>query len=493
MNTEETQRNQQNLKNKTISGMLWSFVERFGFLSIQFISNIVLARILSPSDFGVMGMILIFISLSTVMIGGGLGSALIQKRAPTNSDYSTIFFCNLIIAIIIYIILLLSAGYIGIFFHQDQLPILLKVVGVVLIFDSFGIVQNNILIKTLDFKKIARIKITAALFSSIAAIISAFAGLGVWSLVIQSITNSLLRSFFLWIRTSWKPIAVFSKVSFKELFGFGSKLLAASLLSELYRNFQSALIGRNFPAKDLGFFTQARQLEQIPVMTLATVVNQVTFPVFSELQNNLDILRNALRKSLKSLIYINFPVMVLLTVIAKPLFLLLFTEKWLPSVPYFQGLCMGFGWLLIVHNTNLNVLKSIGRSDLVLYLEIFKKIIGVGLIFWGIKYGILGIIAALAVNSYLEFFINGFFVGKTVGYGVFKQLKDILPTFILSVTLGFFTYFVFKNIAVDSLLSIVLQSVLFGSTYLFLSYMFKFEAFTIYFNIIKNKLKKQNT
>ncbi len=468
--------------------MLWSFIERFGSLSIQFITNIVLARLLTPDDFGLIGMIMVFVAISLVMIDGGLGAALIQKKNPTENDYSTIFFANIILASIIYVLLYFASSGIASFYHQPQLNNLLKIMGLILLIDSFSIVQNNILIKKLHFRKIARIKVSAALFSSISAIACAFLGLGVWSIAVQYLTNSILKTSLLWFNTSWVPLKVFSKKSFKELSGFGSKLLAASLLSEIYRNFQSLLIGRIFSARDLGFYTQARQLEQIPVTTLAVVVNQVTFPVFSELQNNIEVLRNSFKKSLKSLIFINFPVMVLLTVIAKPLFIFLFTDKWLPSVIYFQMLCMGFGMPLIIHNTNLNVLKSVGRSDLVLYLEIVKKTVGVVLILAGIRYGIIGMIIGLTINSYLEFFLNGYFVGKNINYGIKLQLRDIYPTFLLSVSVGSIIYFLFSFFDINPILSIFIQVFIFITLYVGCAILLKFEAFDIYWSILKEKV-----
>lgn len=480
-----------NLKDKTITGMFWSFIERFGSLSIQFITNIVLARLLTPADFGLIGMIMVFVAISSVMVDGGLGAALIQKKNPTSIDYSTIFFTNIILATIIYLILFFTSIGIATFYHQPQLSDLLKVMGLIVIIDSFSVVQNNILIKNLYFKKITRIKVSAALFSSILGITSAYSGLGFWSIAIQYISNSFFKTCFLWFRTSWKPLKIFSKSSFKELFGFGSKLLSASLLSEVYRNFQSLIIGRVFSAKDLGFYTQARQLEQIPVTTLATVVNQVTFPVFSQLQNNVEALRNGVSKSLKSLVFINFPVMVLLTVIAKPLFIFLFTEKWLPSVIYFQLLCMGFGMFLIVHNTNLNALKSVGRSDLVLYLEIAKKTLGVILILFGMRYGVIGMIVGLGINSYLEFFLNGYFVGRSIGYGIKSQLKDIFPTFLLSIGVGVVVYFLFYYSKLNPFASILIQGLVFSVFYIGCASIFKFEAINYLYSIFKEKVLKK--
>jgi len=478
------------LKEKTINGMLWSFFERFGYLAIQFSTNIILARLLTPRDFGLIGMMMVFIGLSTILVDGGLGAALIQRKKPTKKDYSTIFYINIFMSLLLYGVLFISSNSISKFYSQPQLELMLKVIGIVLITDSFNIVQNNILIKNLEFKKISKIKIISVFLASVLGIISALNGLGVWSLVIQYLSNSIFRTLFLWLKSTWFPLLSFSINSFKNLYGFGFKLLAASLLSELYRSFQTLLIGKYFSSQELGFFTQAKQLQGVPTTALMMVVNQVTFPIFSQLQNKPKKLIIGFKKSLKSLVFVNFPLMILMATIAKPLFTLLFTEKWLPSVPFFQLLSLGFGLLLVVHSLNLNIIKSLGRSDIVLKLEIIKKILGVSLIVFFLQFGIEGILIALAINSVLEFFLNGYFTKKLIGYSILNQLKDILPTLLLSSTIGLFVWYVFNENEITPLFLIIIQSIIFIALYFIGAVLLKFEAFKIYLTIIKNKLKK---
>ncbi len=479
------------LRDKTINGMIWSFVERFGFLFLQFITNLILARLLTPEDFGLLGMMMVFVALSLTFIDGGFGSALIQKKEPTKSDYSTVFIINIILSVLLYFLLYIFADSIASFYEQPQLSELFKVLGIILLIDSLGIVQNNILIKEINFKKIARIKITAAFVSCLVAILFAYKGFGVWSLIIQYVLNSTVRSLLLWISTNWRPTIYFSKSSFKELFGFGSKILTARFISELYIHMQALVIGKVFTSADLGFYTQAKQLQQIPVQSLSTIVNNVTFPVYSGLQDDIEKLRKGVRKSLKTVVFINFPLMVLLTVIAKPLFVFLYTEKWLPSVPYFQILCLGFGMLLIVHSVNLSVIKSVGRSDWVLKLEIVKKIIGIILIVLGIKYyGIIGILIALSVNSYLEFFLNGHYTSKAINYSIKMQLKDIMPTFFLSIMVGIITYFISWIIEINVLiLDVLFNTFIYIVIYLLVSKIFKFDSLDSIYLILKEKSK----
>lgn len=477
------------LKEKTVHGILWSFAERFGYLLLQFITNLVLARLLTPDDFGLIGMMMVFIGLCTIMIDGGFGAALIQKKDPTHNDYSTIFYTNILISIVFYLGLFLIADTIAEFYSQPQLSNLVRILGFVLVFDSFSIIQNNILVKNLQFKQIAKIKISAAFLSSLIGIILALKDFGVWSLVVQYLTNSVMRTLFFWIRSSWHPTLIFSITSFKALFRYGSKLLLASFISEFYRNFQSLLIGRVFTPKDLGFYTQAKQLQTVPSTALMMIINQVTFPVFSQMRSNVDKLIMGIRSVLKSLVFVNFPIMILMAVVAKPLFVFLFTEKWLPSVPYFQLLCLGFGLLLVVHNLNLNVLKSIGRSDLVLRLEVIKKAIGIALILILLRFGIIGILLALWINSIIEFFLNGYYTGKCVGYGILKQIKDIAPTLVISSLIGLLTWLLFRKSSLHPLFAILAQVLMFGILYFGTAKIIGLEALHVYIAEIRKITK----
>ncbi len=437
-------------------------------------------------------MMMVFVALSLTFVDGGFGEALIQKRQTSTDDYSTVFIINIVLSIILYFLLFLFSNNISVFYNQPQITNLLKILGIILIIDSLGIVQNSILVKNIHFKKIAIIKSISAFIACSVAIVCAFKGLGVWSLVIQYVLNSIIKVFLLWQSTHWRPSLCFNKDSFRVLFGFGSKLLLARFISELYINFQSLIIGRVFNSATLGYFVQAKQLQQIPVSSLATIVNSVSLPIYSTLQEEKERLRAGARKSLKSIAFINFPLMVLLTVIAKPLIIMLYTEKWLPSVPYFQVLCVGFGMLLIVHSVNLSVLKSVGKTNWVLYLEVLKKVFGLMLIFLGIKYyGIMGMLIALSINSYLELFLNGYYTGKAIGYGAISQIRDLAPTFIVSIMAGVLSYALATWIdAASNFICILLSTSIFVAVFLSATTFLRFEAAHIYFSIIKGAFKK---
>lgn len=482
---------QGNIKQKAVKGIFWSFCERFGSLLILFTTNIVLARILTPEDFGLVGILMAFVMISQILIDGGFGNALIQQKKITTIDCSTVFYTNIIVAVACYVALFFGANGIAYFYDQPSLALLIKVLGLVIIIDAFGVVQNNLLMKNVDFKRIAIVKIGAALISSIIAIIVAIYGLGIWSLVVQYLANSIIKSVLLWIMSSWRPILVYSKSSFKTLFNYGSKLLLASVLSEAYRNLQVLIIGKYFPKAEVGYYSQAKHLQDVPVTSILTVVNQVTFPIFSKLQDDKEQLKRGLSRSIKILTFLNFPLMMCLVIIAEPIFRLLFGEQWMPAVPYFQWLCGGFGLLLVIHNTNISAIKAVGKSDIVLYLEIVKKLFGLSMIFAFIYlgYGAMSIMWVLAINSFIEFFLNGYFTGKYIGYGILSQAKDLFPNLVVTA-IASTTAYSLVLVNMHYLLLLVAQATCFVLAYLVVMKIAKVETFNYLVAELKSKLKK---
>lgn len=482
---------QEDIKQKAVKGVFWSFCERFGSLLILFTANVVLARILTPEDFGLVGILMAFVMISQILIDGGLGNALIQRQKITTVDCSTVFYTNIVVAGVCYMALFFGAETIASFYDQPLLANLIKILGLVVVIDAFGAVQNNLLMKEVDFKRITIVKVVAALVSSVVAIVGAICGMGVWSLVVQYVINSVMKSMLLWLLSSWRPVLSFSGSSFKVLFGYGSKLLLANVLSEAYRNLQVLIIGKFFPKAEVGYYSQAKHLQDVPVATILTIVNQVTFPIFSKLQDDKEYLKRGLSRSVKILTFLNFPLMMCLVIMAEPIFRLLFGEQWLPSVPYFQWLCGGFGFLLVVHNTNINALKAVGKSSIVLYLEVIKKLFGLGMIFGFIYlgYGAMSIMWALAINSFIEFFLNGYFTGKYTGYGILSQAKDLLPNLVVTAIASAVAYsLVLVNM--HYLLLLVAQAVCFVIVYVVVMKIAKVETFNYLVAEIKSKLKK---
>ncbi len=464
-----------NLKSQTIKGVFWSFIEKFGSQLILLISQIVLARILEPKDFGLLGMLAIFIAVSQAFIDSGFDNALIQKKEVNQVDYSTVFYFNITIGFVLYLILFFTAPFIADFFHQPLLVDLTRVVCLVLAVNSFGLIQFVKFKIEMNFKAIAQVVVIANLLSAFVGIVMALTGFGVWALAGQIIGIYFFRTVLFWIKSSWRPSLVFSFQSFKQLFNFGSKLLLSGIISQTFENIYLLVIGRIFSASALGFYTQAKKLQEVPVTTLAQVVGNVTFPAFSKIQDENKKLREGFRKLIKLMVFINFPLMLGLAVVAEPLLVLILGEKWLPSVPYFQLLCIA-GMIYTLHASNLNILKVKGRSDLFLYLEIIKKSIVVIAIFIGLNWGIIGLIVGQICTSFISFFINAFFTGKLISYTIPNQLKDISQTFLISLGMvGFMTIGWFIN---NQILSLIFQILIGIGSYLLLAIATKQEALT---------------
>lgn len=317
------------LRERTISGMLWSFMQKFGTMAIAFVANIVLARLLTPDDYGCIGMLLIFIAVANTFIDGGFGSALIQKKEPTQEDYSTIFYWNLFLSIVLYGILFFTAPFIADFYEISLLTPVLRVQGGVLILNALSIIQCNQLRKQLRFRSIASVNLTASLLSVVITIVLAWIGWGIWALVAQQLLFSLFNAILFWSFNKWVPSFLFSKKSFKELFGFGGFILLSSLINTFCDNIHGVLIGKFFSPAIMGLYTQARKLEEIASTSISSVVNQVAYPVLSEFQNdNLSMIR-VLQRFITSLAFLVFPLMMLLILIAKPLIILLYSDKWI--------------------------------------------------------------------------------------------------------------------------------------------------------------------
>lgn len=324
------------LKHTVLSGMVWNAIERFGASLFLFISNLVLARLLSPDDFGCIAMLLVFISVSDAIIDGGFGSALIQKKNTTATDYSTVFYWNLLLSFLLYAVLYLCAPAIAGFYNIPLLDNVLKVQGIVLIINALVLIQQNILKKQIAFKKIAKINLTAIVAGTGMGILLAFLGCGIWSLVVKSLATGMVQCGIYWLGNKWRPEWVFSWKSFTGLFRYGSFMFLNSIANSLYYSALSLIIGRCFSSVELGYYSQANKLQDVPRNSISSVVTNVTFPVFSNIQEDRAKLRNAFSKCIRSVAFIQFPIIMVLIITARPLVAVLFTDKWLPMVPYFQ-------------------------------------------------------------------------------------------------------------------------------------------------------------
>ncbi|MBO3342222.1 lipopolysaccharide biosynthesis protein, partial [Clostridium perfringens] len=428
------------LKSKSLSGIFWTFSETVLNQGIQFLIQIFLARLLLPEEFGLIGMITVFIAVSNSIIDSGFTNALIREKNPTQEDYSTVFYFNLLTSVILYIILYILSPQISLFFNQPKLLNILRILAITLIINSFSIIQRTILTKKINFKVQMNINIVSSLVSGIIAVVLAFKGFGVWSLVFRTIIMQTMQSILLCIFNHWKPSLVFSIKSFNKLFSFGWKLLVSGLIDTLYNNLYYLIIGKIYSPVDLGYYTNAQKLRDVAATSISTSVQKVTYPVLSEIQDDKDELINAYRKIIKNSVYITFPIMIGLSSVARPLIMLLFGDNWISSIEYFQILCIA-GMLYPLHAINLNILQVKGRSDLYLRLEIIKKVISLILIFIAIfsRLGVIALIWIMVVNSIISFFINSYYSKDIIGYSTIEQIRDILPILFMTIIMGIVT------------------------------------------------------
>lgn len=423
------------LKKTTVHALSWSFFERIGQQGIQFIIAIILARLLLPEQFGLIAMLTIFMAIAQSFVDSGFGSALIQKQDANHLDECSIFYFNILVGFLGAVVLFISAPWIAAFYQIPLLTPLTRILSLNLIINAFGVVHTILLTKRIDFKAQMKVSVIATVLSGSIGVTMAYQGYGVWSLVAQSIGSNLFRTILLWFFLPWRPSWVFSLVSLRSMFSFGSKLLFSGLLDTIYNNLYFIVIGKIFSAADLGYYTRAQQTQQLPVANLSSTVGRVTFPVFSSMQDDKTRLKRGTRKALSSLAMVNFPLMIGLAIVAKPLVIVLLTDKWLPCVPYLQLLCV-VGMLYPLHVINLNVLKAQGRSDLFIRLEILKKILGTVAIVFTWRWGIAAMIYGQIVTSIVAYYMNSYYTGKLLFYPLAEQLNDIFPILGLASLMG---------------------------------------------------------
>jgi len=480
-----------NLRQKAASGLFWSFSDLIANQGIQFVIQVILARMLLPEDFGLIGMITIFISLSTTFIDSGFSQALIREQDAKQEDFSTVFYFNLGMASALYVVLFLSAPVISDFFREPKLIEILRVLSLVLIINSFGIIQRVMLVRRIDFKTQTKISIIASVASGAVAVALAYFGLGVWSLVIRTLTMQFLVAFLLSVSNKWKPSLVFSMQSFKRLFRFGSRLLASGLLNTIYMNIYYVIIGRFFSATELGFFTNGKKLEEVASQAVSTSLQRVSYPVLSSMQKDENRLRAGFSKIIRTSTFINFPIMVFLAAIAAPLIGLIFGEKWLPSIPYFQILCFE-GMIFPLHAINLNILQVKGRSDLFLRLEIIKKAVFTATIVVVLimKLGIVGLLWGSVLNSYIAYLINALYSKQMISYSVKEQMADIMPSFLLSFVMGGVVFGVGFLVPGGDVITLLVQTLIGFTAYVGLSKLFRIRELDTVRELLLSFLKK---
>mgnify|MGYP001351713584 CR=1 FL=1 len=475
-----------NLKQKTISGLLWSIIDNFAKYGLQFIVGIILARLLSPTEFGLVGMITIFISISNSLVDSGFSQALIRKKNAEAKDFSTVFIFNLAFSIIVFGILFFSAKAIGSFFEQPKLVMLVRVFAINIIINAFALVQRTKLTKDLDFKTQTKISILSGAISGLLAIILAYNGAGVWSLVAKTTIFNIITVLLLWYLSKWKPQLVFSSQSFKELFSFGSKMVAAGLLDTIYRNIYYVVIGKYFTVAELGYYTRAEQFNNLPSSNLTTVIQRVSYPALSQLQNDTQRLKLGYKKVIISTMFVSFISMLGMAAIAEPMILTLIGEKWEQSIVYLQMLCF-VGMLYPLHGINLNMLKVQGRSDLFLKLEIIKKIIAIPTIVIGVFFGIKIMIIGMIINSIIAYFLNSYWSGKFINYPMREQILDITPSFLLALFMAAIVYVIGLLTPISNVYLLILQITVGGIIVFSFCELTRMNAYIYIKDIVKSK------
>lgn len=476
---------EESLKNKTVKGIVWSSIERFSVQGIQFLVMIVMARLLTPKDYGLVGMVAIFIAVAQSLVDSGFSQALIRKQNRTETDNSTVFYFNIVVGILLYLVLFAIAPWVADFYNSPELTALMRVICLSVVFNSFVVVQRALLTVNIDFKTQAKASLTAAVVSGVIGIGMAYSGFSYWSIVAQQLANLGLNTLLLWIFTRWRPRWIYSWGSFRELFTFGSKLMFSGLLDVVYRNMYLLVIGKVFTASSLGYYTRANQFAEFPSSNLTGIMQRVTYPVLCQIQDDDERLAQIYRRFLRLSAFLIFPLLVGLSAVAEPFVLLLLKEQWLFAATLLQIICFAMMWYPI-HAINLNLLQVKGRSDLFLRLEIIKKAIAVLILCVTIPMGLIAMCVGQILSSLIALIINTNYTGKLIQVGFLRQMRDLLPTLLLSLSMWGVVY------GITSCLSGIILQLIVGIIagmvyYIALSALFHFPELKELYSIIRRK------
>lgn len=480
---------QNSLKQKAATGMVWTALQKYSTMFITFISGIILARLLTPYDYGCIGMLSIFMVLAEAFIDGGFGSALIQKKRPTQEDYSTIFFWNIGMSFVMYAALYFSAPAISRFYNIPLLCDVLRIQGLVLFIYAFNIIQQNQLKKKLNFKVLSIVTIATSLISLGVTIFMAYKGFGVWALVAQNLISATIPALVFWFFIKWRPTWIFSWKSFKELFSFGFYMFLTQLINQFGTQFQGLLIGKVYNPTTMGYYSKALGTEKLASHSISQVMTQVTYPLYAEVQDDKKELINMIRRLTMTLAYLSFPLMFILVLCAKPIFVLLYSDRWLQSVPYFQVLCMaGLASCLIAVNTQ--PIAAIGKSKVMFLWTLVKRIAGisfvvVGVLLWGMK----GLLIGVVLNTWFSYFVNICLVSKYIGYKWTRQLCDIVPIGAASIVAAIISYGIGYLLNFSLYPDGIIKLVVYVIIYYGWSIIFRPESYMYFLSIIPSRFR----
>lgn len=461
------------LKSKAAKGMAWSAFGTFSSQGISFVIGIILARILMPSDYGLIGMLAIFFAVSQLIVESGFSNALIQKIDRTETDYSTIFYFNLVVSIFIYLLLYFTAPLIAQFYETPELTSLTRILSLNILIGALAIVQQARLKIELNFKTPALITLISVALSGTVGVVMAYYGFGVWALVVQNLSLTTFRTILLFFFNKWMPRLIFSIASLKQLFGFSSKILIAGLVSTIVNNLYSILIGKLFSPKDVGFYTRARQFPELISVTITNILQGVTYPILTTLQNDRTRMVFVYGRLMRITVFFVMPLLTLFALLAEPFIRLLLTEKWIAIVPLIQWLCFA-RMITPISALNMNILNAIGRSDLYLKVDLSKLPLALVMMAVTVPFGINVVVIGNFVVSVVSFFINAYYPGKIFGFGVIRQTKEMLTVIIATIVMSIFVFGINTFIPGD-LLKLIAGSILGPAIYLLAAYLMKIE------------------
>ena len=466
---------EESLKKQTKQGVVWSAVQRFSTQGIQFVTTIIMARMLTPADYGVVGMLDIFIAILSVFVDSGFINALTRKNDRTHSDICTVFFFNIIVSFIAYCILFLIAPFVASFYAIPKLKIILRILGLIVIIDSFAAVQMTLMTIKLNFKIQTYISTISLIISGTIGIILAYMDFTYWALVVQTLMYGIISTSLYWFYSTWRPSLIFSKKSFNELFSFGSKVLATSLIDSTYNNLYTLVIGKVFSASVLGNYSRANSYANLPSSNITSIMQRVTYPVLCKIQDDDETLSETYRKLIRMSAFIIFPLMTGLSALAHPFILIILGTKWSMCAVMLQILCFALMWYPI-HAININLLLVKGRSDLNLRIEIIKKVISVIILCIAVPMGIMALCYSRIISSIISLFINTYYTGKLINLGFTHQMKDLSPT--LSIALVMWGVIILAITLTDNIFIQMIIGILSGAiTYISISYIFNRKEF----------------
>lgn len=475
---------------KVLTNLLWRFAERSGAQIVKFIVELILARLLLPDDYGLIALVTVFITISNVFVDSGLGNALIQKKDADQTDFSTVFFFNVIWCVVLYGFIFCIAPYISKFFSQPEFTAVLRVLGLQIIISGVKNVQQAYVSKNFMFKKFFFATLGGTIGAAIIGIWMAYHGAGVWALVAQQLFNVMTDTIILWSTVKWRPSKVFSWERFKGLFSYGWKLLASSLLEAIYNNIRQLIIGRIYSSGDLAFYNRGKQFPDFITSNVNSSIDSVLLPTLASVQDKKDQVKIITRRAIKMSTYLMAPLMIGLASVAEPMIRVILTDKWIPALPYLRIFCITFMFYPL-HTANLNAIKALGRSDLFLRLEIIKKIVGIIVLLLTMNLGVLVMAYSLLFTTLTSQVINSWPNRKLLQYGYLEQIKDIIPNILLACVMGGIVYPI-KYIHLNNIVILLIQICVGVSVYLLGSYIFGLESFRFILRIILSYVKRRS-